>query len=368
MTRTELGRWMSRLLRGSCMLTALAAWAAEPTDSAATATSSMRQVSENQTSLGGAHFEVDLETNTLIVTTDAETNEWIRGLVAELDRPPPQVLIKVLFLELTHSDDLDIGLDAEWEDTNSSEVTGILSSIFGSTTGVTGGTAAILEHDLQVTLNALSEVVKTEVLSRPSIMARNNQEATMTIGEEVPVVTNSRVTDAGQTINTVSYEDVGIILTVTPHITPDGLVELEVKPEISSMTGETVDISENAEARVFAKRSAETHVIVPDGKTVVIGGLMSNQENEVVKKIPLLGDIWFIGSLFRKTVTEKTKTELLVFLTPHVVQTAADAVALSSREQSASSLSRRPMPASERRKYFDDEAPVGSAEEPDPKK
>jgi len=359
MNTRETRRRISRFMAGGCLLAALGAPAAEPSDMAAAMKESMRQVSENQTTLGAAHFEVDLDTNTLIVTTDAETNEWIGALLAEVDQPTPQVLIKVLFLELTHSDDFELGVDVSWQDVDSDDdVTGILSSLFGSTTGATGGTIAILDSDLEVTLNALATVGSTEVLSRPSIMARNNEEATMTIGEEVPIVTNSRVTDSGETINTVTYEDIGIILTVTPHITPDSLVELEVESEISSMTGETIDVSENVEARVFTKRSAETHVIVPDGRTIVIGGLMSNQENDTVKKVPILGDIWGLGALFRQTVKEKTKTELLVFLTPHVVRNAADAVMLTSRESAASQLTRRPMPGQERQKYFGDDIPV----------
>ena len=146
------------------------------------------------------------------------------------------------------------------------------------------------------------------MLSRPSIMARNNQEAVIVVGSEVPFITNSRITDDGQTINTIQYDNVGIILRVTPFITSDGTVEMIVAPEISTLTDQTVPISNNASAPVIAKRSAETVVVTPHGQTVVIGGLMETQRTETVQKIPILGDIPFLGIPFRRTIKARSKT------------------------------------------------------------
>ena len=288
--------------------------------------------------LGRAHFEIDPDTKCLIVTTDADTNTTVARMIQQLDRPVPQALIKVLFLEVTHGDDSDVGADISYQRESSDGDETILKSIFGASSFTRGGTASILESDLRVTLSALAEISKMEVLSRPSIMARNNEEATITIGSEVPFVRNSQVTDDGRVLNTVEYEDIGIILTVTPHITDDGMVELDVAPEISTLTGESVTISENVEAPTFAKRSAETRVLVPDGRTVVIGGLMADEETEVVRKVPILGNIWGLGALFRRTVKEKTKTELLIFLTPHVVRTGDEVTQLTTGEREAGRL------------------------------
>src|SRR5690606_28353238 len=132
---------------------------------------------------------------------------------------------------------------------------------------------------------------RLEVLSRPSILTRNNQEAIITVGSEVPFVTDTRITESGQQINTIVYEDIGIILRVTPFITRDGLVEMILAPEISTLTDETVPISDTLRSPVFAKRSADTVVVTPNGQTVVIGGLMEDNKTEVTSKIPLLGDI-----------------------------------------------------------------------------
>lgn len=306
------------------------------------------------TTLGAAHFEINEDTKTLIVTTDPDTNETIRRMLEQLDRPVPQALIKVLFLEVTHGKDRDIGAAFTYDRTAADGDTSLVETMFNAA-GFTQGqdaTVAILENDLEVTLSALDQVSEMEVLSRPSIMARNNQEATITIGTEVPFVRNSQVTDDGRVLNTIEYEDIGIILTVTPHITDDGMVELDVAPEISTLTGESVPISETVRAPTFAKRSAQTRVVVPDGKTVVIGGLMADQETDVVRKVPILGDIWMLGALFRRTIRQKEKTELLIFLTPHVVRNDAEVAKLTESEQNDTRLLPEAMARETRRGYL----------------
>ncbi len=194
---------------------------------------------------------------------------------------------------------------------------------------------------------------KLEVLSRPSVLTRNNQEATITVGQQVPFVRNSRVTQDGQTINTVEYDDIGIILRVTPYITSDGLVEMYLNPEISTLTGETVPISNTVDAPVFAMRSAETNVVVPNGETVVIGGLMEDNNTETVKKVPVLGDIPLLGMAFRRKTTSKTKTELLIFLTPLVVEGKAKIAKLSADEKNQMELVPEVFSNQQMKKYLD---------------
>ena len=175
----------------------------------------------------------------------------------------------------------------------------------------------MLTDDWSATLRALSTRGKVEVLSRPSIMARNNQEAVIVVGSEVPFITNSRTDALGNLTNTITYDNVGIILRVTPFITSEGTVEMIVAPEISSLTAQTVPISSTVSAPVIAKRSAETVVVTPNGQTVVIGGLMETQRIENIRKIPLLGDIPGLGAAFRRTIKSDVKKELMIFLTPH---------------------------------------------------
>lgn len=272
---------------------------------------------------GDAIIQYDPESGSLIVITDEETNKHIRQVVENLDMPVPQVLIKVLFLEVTHSRGMDLGAEyfrqrTKTYDFSTQVDTETIESIFGNP--ATGLFYRIIQEDLEVTLHALSQVAKLEVLSRPSILTRNNKEAVITVGQEVPFIRNSRITQDGQTINTVEYEDIGIILRVTPYITEDRLVAMDVSPEISTLTGETVPISETVNAPVFAKRSAETSVVVPDGCTVVIGGLMEDNTTRDSGQVPFLGRIPILGAPFRRTQDSKRKTELLIFLTPHVVE------------------------------------------------
>ncbi|HPP12731.1 MAG TPA: hypothetical protein PKW42_08375, partial [bacterium] len=169
-------------------------------------------------------------------------------------------------------------------------------------------------------------------LSRPYILSSDNQAASITVSQRVPFITNTRTTETGQTINTIQYQDIGIILKVTPHINPDGLVILDVSPEISALTGTTVPISETVKAPVFAKRSASSRVAIRDGQTIVIGGLMEDKKTEDTRKVPGLGSIPLLGNLFRRNTTEGTKTELLIFLTPHVATEAEQLRELSSLE------------------------------------
>lgn len=299
-----------------------------------------------------ARVEIDEATRSVFITTDEATHQQILQVITALDRPVPQALIKVLFLEVTHSDELDVGLDITHSRTADDGDSSILSSVFGMASQTRGGIATILENDLEMTLAAIGTVARLNVLSRPSILARNGQQATITIGQEVPFIRNSRVTDSGQTINTVEYEDIGIILTVTPYIGSDGLIEMDVAPEISTLTGEKVAISDTVNAPVFAKRSAETHVIVPSGKTVVIGGLMEDQETESVTKVPLLGDIPWVGALFRRTARTKNKTELLIFLTPTLVDTGASLAALSAEEQGRHEMIQEQITPAQLRRYL----------------
>jgi len=188
-----------------------------------------------------------------------------------------------------------------------------------------------------VMLRAIAESGKLEVLSRPTILARNNQQATITVGQQVPLITNVRYDNFGNQINSITYQDVGIILRVTPFITSDGLIEMIVAPEISNLSDQTVSVSTGTNAvgaPVINRRSADTVVVTPDAKTVVIGGLMQDNKTERVTKIPVLGDIPGVGFLFRRKIKESQKTELLIFLTPHIVRHPTDLLAMTAEEKS----------------------------------
>jgi type II secretion system protein D len=293
----------------------------------------------NSTMVGDATITSDAETRKIIVVTDDETAQHISNIVSNLDRPAPQVLIKVVFLEVTYRKGLDIGLEGAHSRNFDTNTTGVFNQVFGlASQGANpippgAGMYQVLGSDFQATLRAIADAGKTEVLSRPSVLARNNQQATIKIGQQIPLITNVRYDSFGNQINAVSYQDVGIILQVTPFITSSGMVEMIVSPEISNLSDQSVPISAGVTAPVINNRSADTVVVTPDGQTVVIGGLMQNTKTKTDSKIPLLGDIPLLGMAFKRTQKSDTKTELLIFLTPYVVKQPAQLAAMTQGER-----------------------------------
>ena len=264
---------------------------------------------------GQVYVVADVDSNSLIVLTASKNFERVKAILNDLDKPVPQVLIKVLIAEVTHEKNDDVGVDV------SVLTKGTLKSLvtdFGVASATGGLITKIVGSDLTATLRALQTLGKLDILSRPYIMASDNQLSSITVGQEVPFIINSRTTDTGQTINTIQYQDIGILLNVTAHVNDEGLVIMDVAPEVSSLTGTTVPISANVSAPVFAKRSAQSRVGVKDGQTVVIGGLMEDKKTETVTGVPVISRIPGLGALFRRKTTDKSKTELLIFLTPHV--------------------------------------------------
>ncbi len=303
----------------------------------------------NSSSGGGldeeTYFEADEETNTLLTMTSAKNYERVMPIIEELDLPVGQVLIKVLFAEVTHTDSVDLGTEfSKFNIMNGNDTVWSATSSFGTPTS--GMTLNSVSGDLDLAITALQETGRLNVLSRPYILTSNNQMATITVGEEVPIPSGTTVTDGGNTQTSVEYrDDIGIVLEVTPSINPDGLVNMTVSPRITTRTAEKVQVSDTLSAETFATRSASTKVAIRNGHTIVIGGLIEDQLKSTIKKVPLLGDIPLVGMLFRRTEEKKTKTELLIFLTPIVAEKAEDLVPISNIERERSSLNTDPSSA-----------------------
>ena len=344
----------------------------------------------NNTTIGDAYFSIDPETHRVVYIADEATARYISQVLTNLDRPKPQVLIKVAFIEVSRNAGLDLGVDASFRGTTgytpstsmvtnytsssttttsgtNTTVNGIATSVIGpltsmlptsfltgsnitggsvlpglpSVTGV-GGLYQILGQDYQVTLHALATAGKAKILSRPSIIARNNQPATITVGQEVPLITGVNYDSLGNQHNSITYTDVGVILKVTPFITEDGLVQMMLSPQISQLDP-TISIpissqpnGQTVNAPVIDIRSADTVVVTPDGQTVVIGGLIQSTKSEAESKVPFLGDIPILGNLFKRKVTSEDKSELLIFLTPHVIPIPSQLASLSTAERARS--------------------------------
>ena len=296
----------------------------------------------------GTIFSYDPETRSLILFTDAETYTNISKVVARLDRPKPQVLISAVFLEVTHAKDLDVGLEGSYlrNFSSSSLINQVgLTNLFGlAQMGAVGSTIgqdtmpngaglySVSAGNVSMLVRAIASKSKTEVLSRPSILVRNNQPATITVGESIPIITSVTYNTLGTPISSATYQNVGIILQVTPFITQDNLVEMIVSPQISQVTAQTVTIAQGVAEPIINIRSANTVVVTPDGQTVVIGGLMEHDNTKVDSKIPILGDIPGLGALFSHKQSANDVTELLIFITPHVVTLPSQIAAISAAE------------------------------------
>jgi general secretion pathway protein D len=341
--------------------------------------------------VGDAVISIDPETRSLIVIADEKTRLAISQVVSNLDRPKPQVLIKVVFLEVTHNNSSDIGIDGSYNNnrfgnplttgfmtnfqvlgagtTNAgifpSSISPITSSFAGSNifglanAGSPAGLYQLFGQDYQVTLRAIAASGNARVLSRPSVVARNNQPATITVGQSVPLITSVRFDNFGNAINSISYQSVGIILRVTPFITSEGLVEMILSPETSELVADRsqwVPISSGPGGTVSAPlintRSADTVVVTPNGQTVIIGGLMEDSKADTETKIPLLGDIPLLGNLFKRKIKSTAKTELLIFLTPHIIQAPTELAAFTAGERAKSDAAKG-MTEQELNKFLD---------------
>ncbi|KAF0179089.1 MAG: type II and III secretion system protein [Limisphaerales bacterium] len=258
----------------------------------------------------------ETNSNTLLLSASPRYFTQVQQLITELDKSQPQVMIQVVLAEVALTDGRDVGL--EWNLTGGP----VYSS--GVNLGVAnlaknGFTAALTGGDTSFILKALKEHSKLEVLSRPQIVTADNKPATINVGQRVPLITDSRVTERGDTINSFRYEDIGVNLTVTPKISLDGFVKLELGTTNSSLASSDVKINASATVPVINQRRANTTVSVQNGQTIIIGGLIGTQEDRRERKVPFFGDIPYLGAAFRSTKVTKEKRELLIFLTPTIM-------------------------------------------------
>ena len=322
--------------------------------------------------VGSANFYVDKDTGQVFVIADKATTAYVSQVISNLAKPKPQVLIKIVFLEVDYNKGTDIGVEGTVTKNLHAGLTNTASSIFGlasqgssPTAGITtlpgAGMYSIVGDDFSATLRAIEEVGNVQVLSRPTILARNNQMASIQVGYQIPVPSSVTLSTFGAQ-TAVTWLNVGIILNVTPDITADGMVEMIVSPQISSVDpalGQAIATTTNGVITVpaIAIESANTVVVTPDGQTVVIGGLMKNNKTSTDSKIPLLGDIPGLGQLFHHKTSNTTKQELIILLTPYVVRTPTDLARMSQDERGRMPMAPKAFPQKELNQYLESGEP-----------
>lgn len=266
----------------------------------------------------------DPNTNSIIIVTSPENAELIRGILEQLDRLPEQVLIETIIVEATL--DATTKLGVEWAYNRANVETGQSGSVgadFGlrrTTPPLEGLRYSLSGGSIDGLLNALATDNRFQVLSTPRIFTSNNVQAQINISQSVPFVLSTREDPNGNITFNYSFQDVGIVLTVTPRITANGFVTMDITQTANDLQGFTT-----FNAPIVNQRQANTTVSVRDGETVILGGIIRNTVSSNVRKIPLLGDIPLLGELFKTSSRSNVKTELLVFLTPRIVRNPDEA-------------------------------------------
>jgi general secretion pathway protein D len=205
-----------------------------------------------------------------------------------------------------------------------------VNSVLGAG-GAFGGFADRIGNDavFGAIINAVKSDTQSNILSTPSVMTLDNQEAKLLVGQEIPITTGEALSqNFDNTFRTVQRQNVGIQLEVKPQINAGGAIKLFLRQEVSSIAG---PVSSNFNDLILNKREIETTVTVDDGQIIALGGLLDDNERRTIEKVPLLGDIPGIGELFKSRAKSRTKTNLMVFIRPTIIRSAADAQALAAR-------------------------------------
>jgi general secretion pathway protein D len=261
-------------------------------------------------------------TNSLIITTYKRNLEVLSKIIKQLDVILPQVLIEAKIVEVTLDDNSKFGIEWMWEhsttaDGKSYQQNGTTN--FGLADEIYGLKYTIAGKAIDTLLMALEKNTNVNILSTPKILTVDNKQAIINIGQEVPYLESTQQTSTG-VVTSYAFKDVGVILTVTPRINKSGTVSLDVDQQINSLIEFTL-----FNAPVIAKRQATASVTVRDGQTMIIGGIMQDNKTETINRVPIISSIPFIGKLFQRKEVTATKTELMVFITPHIIRDPEDA-------------------------------------------
>lgn len=334
-------------------------------DLAEVLTNVMKNISEMEGAEGGgkggagarstATIEADEGTNSLIITADPNEMSALEAVIARLDIRRAQVLVEAIIVEMEQIDGQDLGL--QWlfassngsfgsninagdarardiagavlppddEDGNPQDPSlGALAGALAKTPGFSLGWGQLDDSlNMAVILSALKETKNANILSTPSLLTLDNQEAYINVGQNVPFVTGSFTNtgsgDGAQNpFQTIERENVGITLTVTPHVNEGNSIVLDIEQEVSSLSG--LSVTQTASDIITNERKIQTKVLASDGRVVVLGGLIKDDVQDAQQKVPLLGDIPYLGRLFRSDGEKVTKSNLMVFIRSTIIR------------------------------------------------
>ena len=283
----------------------------------------------------GTRITAQKSSNQLLVRTRPAQWKEIEAAIKRLDNPPLQVQIETRILEVKLTGELDLGV--QWYlgrlAGNSSSTT--VANASGSPGALGGGGAGLgatdslfysfVSSNLQVALHALETNGRTQVLSAPSLVVMNNQPAQIQVGDNIPInQTTVNTGDADTTLSSVEYVQTGVILDVVPRINPGGLVYMDIQQQVSDAESQSANSDTPVNPRI-STRSVSTQVAVQSGQTVLLGGLIKQDNGESVSAVPYLGRVPGLRWLFGSTSKSKDRTELIVLITPKVITSSGQA-------------------------------------------
>lgn len=279
---------------------------------------------------------VDEAKNALVVMATPEDYRRLARIVETLDVLPNQVYIEATIAEVSLNDDLHFGV--RWFLQKRTSTTGFSSALpekpapntilgdnligAGVSAVFPGFSYALRATNAQVTLNALNAITNVNIISTPSLTVLDNRQAMLQVGDQIPVTTLTSTTALGNTFNSVNYQNTGVILAITPHISESGRVMLDLEQEVSNVAPNS---DPNTTTPTIQQRKVKTQVVVNDSESLMLGGLIKDSRSRGADQIPVLGDVPIVGNAFKDKTDSIGKTELLIMITPHVVRSLNEA-------------------------------------------
>jgi general secretion pathway protein D len=315
------------------------------------------QLARGRVSLLSSDVQIvsDKATNTLIVTANKEDWRILEEVIRKVDVPRAMVYIEALIMEVDVNKNFQLGV--EWRTVSdlgalSGFDTGRAAAFGGSGGGGVGGSyqlfpgtstqptfpggfslgvlgagitlGGITFPNIGAVINTVQQDSSVHILSNPQVLTSDNEEATITVGKNIPYITRAERSQTNVDYTTYEYRDVGVILTITPTINTERFVRLKVNQEVSTL----VEEQSTQGLPTTLKRTAKTTIMIKDNQTIVIGGLMGDSSTSTNYQVPLLGDIPLLGWLFKSKGQKREKTNLYIFITPHIIETVAEAEAV----------------------------------------
>ncbi len=300
----------------------------------------------------GMRIAADENTNSLVIIADNDDFKVVESVIKQLDIERRQVFVDAVVMELSSEDALNLGLAAHVPGQPSAESAGFIGSQLGASSlglttdsltglamGVFGSSVELPTIDpttglpttlsvpaFGIVLNAIKSTGMTNIVSNPSLMTLDNEEAEISVGRKIPFPTTSGLNNLGQPVISFQREDVAITLHITPRVNSENFVTLELEVEVQEVedSAQSAQVTAAGGGFITSNRKLQTVSMLRDNQTMVIGGLVGTTDSVAESKIPILGDIPVIGALFRSKIDKQRKTNLLIFLTPHIVDSPDD--------------------------------------------